>query len=145
MNRMSGAAFFVGLFLILAVSFASLPSATVGIPIRLAGLPYGGGDCRPVVVQVVQDGWVRLFGETLRAPQLPARLKQIFRTRSDFVVFVTAASDLPYAEVMAVIDAIVKDDYTVALITPAVDRCCCPSVLGYNWAKEQADRERRGR
>jgi hypothetical protein len=73
--------------------------------------------------------WTRLFGENLRVSQLPQQLERIFRTRAFRPVFIVLSDPgTVFGDVASVIDIAVREQYEVVLLTPAVNKCRCPTV-----------------
>jgi biopolymer transport protein ExbD len=114
---------FAGLFLTLAlISAVSLSSMPEGIFVYIAGTQE---DCvdnrRTIVATALRNGDVVLNQDTVKRANLENRLAEMLRTRAERFLFLKAEPDVPFQEVIEVIDAATKQAAHVAILTPFVD------------------------
>lgn len=135
---------FVSLYVVLAFTVLATSRSAKGLPVKIAYQAKRCGDGRTTVVRVLKNGNVRIFDngvqETKRA-ELADRLRAIFRTRAERVLFLTADSNLPFQSVADVIDISESVVDFVAIVTPAVAPGYClsmnfpPRFFDYNYVE----------
>jgi biopolymer transport protein TolR len=77
---------------------------------------------RTVVIQIAKDNSVKINQEDTQWPNLETRLVEIFKTRSDRVVFIKGDPDLDFASIAQAIDAAHGANIDkVGLMTPKVE------------------------
>ena len=122
---------FVSLFLILLVVVAAREPSH-GLSVQIAHQDKDCGDGRTVVARVLENGKVRLFGwprdEDLGRGEFADRLRVIYSTRSERVLFLMADSNLPFQSVAEIIDSAEKLGDFVAILTPRVEPGPCLSI-----------------
>jgi biopolymer transport protein ExbD len=75
----------------------------------------------PIVLEYSADRRITVNSETVAAPDLGARLREIYRARQDKTIWLLAAGSLRYGDVMEVIDAAKGAGVgKVGVITPAM-------------------------
>ncbi len=110
-----------GLFLTLTpiVFVCSGPSA--GLPVLTAKqIDCGDDDRRTVVIHVLQGGKVKLNMEDSDRVRLERRLHEVFKTRAEQVVFISADPQLSFHDVAEVIEIATKHVDNVALLSPGL-------------------------
>jgi biopolymer transport protein ExbD len=111
---------FAALFLLLIAIVVGFSPAT-GFNVTTARLePCGYDDRRVVVVQVLSHGGLRINVEDVKREDLDRRLEEISKTRAYRYVFLTADPDLPFEEVVQVIDSAAKQIDYIAILTPSI-------------------------
>jgi len=118
-----------------ALMFDSEYHVPTGLPVYLPVLPRNCADGSILVVQVHRCGSLNLNGESVDREGLANRLKEVFATRAERLLFVKGDPDVDFREVAQAIDiARMQADY-VALLTPSVEKemnerpfCCCLTI-----------------
>ena len=90
------------------------------------------------MLRVHRGGSLNLNMENVDRDGLQGRLREIFATRAERVLFVKGDSDLDFGEVAQVIDiARTHADY-IGLLTPSVEKemsenpfCCCLTIASH--------------
>ncbi len=101
---------------------------STGVRIRVArdtcACPSDTG--RIVVLHVLSDGALRINFEDVTRRELGARLKEIYETRAERMIYLTAEPDAPFEDVADVSGIAQKYVDNIMLITPrAMDTPCC--------------------
>lgn len=117
----------IDVLLVLLVIFMIIPHKRSGLPVELPQpAPI---DTRPVpqpeviVVQVQQDGSLRLNRTPIEWDRLQERLEQIFRLRANRVAFVQGGGETEFQVVARVIDTMrAAGVATVGLMTPGLEK-----------------------
>ncbi len=120
---------------VLVIDYYSRNPDIYGLPVYLAVPPKFCADGRTIVVHVHRGGSLNLNSETLERGGLENRLKEVFATRAERLLFVKGDPDVDFGEVAQIIDmARTQADY-VALITPSIEKdigerpfCCCLTI-----------------
>jgi len=101
-----------------------------GLPVQIAYEDKNCGDGRTIIARVLANGNVSFNGgvQEIQRSQLADRLKEIFRTMVERVLFIEADSSLPFRSVAEVIDISRRQVDLVAIRTPAVDARYCLSI-----------------
>lgn len=128
-----------GVFAILAVLVATLPRME-GHRVKL-GQPGQScvGEEEPVELVIESRGIVRLQGQVVALPELPAAVRKWMRPRAQRAVFVFAASEVDYGAVAGAIGALAREAEHIVLLTPrlaAAGRGCYR--IGPGWHREAA-------
>ena len=117
---------FAALFLILAAVVGHHWPSASGFFVLVAKRPAVDlCDQRTTIVDVADARWLRVYDgpvATWQTHELEGRLKGIFRTRAQAVVFITGDGDLPFRRIAEVIDIASRQADNVAILTPAVMR-----------------------
>jgi biopolymer transport protein TolR len=121
---------------VLVIDYYSRHPDIYGLPVYIAVPPKSCADGGPIVVQVHHGGSLNLNSETLERGGLENRLKEVFATRAERLLFVNGDPDVDFGEVAQIIDiARTQADY-VALITPSIEKdlrerpfCCCLTII----------------
>jgi biopolymer transport protein ExbD len=123
------AALLAATFFILTVHPAAFHHRSVGLQIKIAlAVPCRTNLIPGEIVRVLRPGLVRLNSEELTLDELDHRLETAFRGRTQRVVFVSGGGDLPFRDVVAVIEVALRHaDYT-ALVTPPVEHSVMPQT-----------------
>jgi biopolymer transport protein TolR len=119
----------MSLFLILMlISAAALCETPTGLPVRIAYQSNYCGDSRTTIAHVLENGNVRVLGDGIKdvkRGELASLLEDIFRTRSERVLFIKADPNLPFQSVAEVIDASREQVDFVALMPSAIKPGLC--------------------
>jgi biopolymer transport protein TolR len=121
---------------LLVLDYYSRNPDIYGLPVYIAVPPKSCGDGRTFVVQVHHGGSLNLNNETVERGGLEDRLKEVFATRAERLLFVKGDPDVDFGEIAQIIDiARAQADY-VALITPSIEKeirerpfCCCLTII----------------
>jgi biopolymer transport protein ExbD len=73
----------------------------------------------PIILAIGAEGDYRLNAEAVAAASLGTRLREVFAGRSDAVLFVQAADELPYQQVIAAMDTARGAGVNVLVALPA--------------------------
>jgi len=123
-----------GLFLALTPFMFVCRGPSTGLPVLTAQqVECGQDDRRTVVIQVLQSGKIKLNIEDSDRVRLGGRLHEIFKTRAEQVVFITADSQLPFQDVAQIIDIATKHVANVALVSPTqkMDLSHCLNITAW--------------
>jgi biopolymer transport protein TolR len=108
MHPMLNAAPFAALFLVLVPITIAIVKMPMGEAVQIATSncdpQWETADSRIVLAYVRDDGYVQLNSEMLKFEDLNRRLYEIFRTRSERVLFLSAAPDVRFQTVANIID-----------------------------------------
>jgi len=131
------------LLILLLVVAAREPSH--GLRVHIAYQDKDCGDGRTVVARVLGNGKVRLFGwprdEDLGRSEFADRIRVIYSTRSERLLFLMADPNLPFQSVAEIIDTVEKLVDWVAILTPRVEPGPClsihvqPTFTDYNYVE----------
>lgn len=120
---------------VLVIDYYSRNPDIYGLPVYIAVPPKSCSDGSTIVVQVHHGGSLNLHSETLDRGGLENRLKEVFATRAERLLFVKGDPDVDFGEIAQIIGiARTQADY-VALITPSIEKetsecpsCCCLTI-----------------
>jgi biopolymer transport protein TolR len=123
---------FCGLILLLLVA-VTIGDVSRGLPVQIAYQDQRcNDDRRDTFLEVLKNGDLRIFGsgapQDVKRSELARRLEEVFRTRSERVLFIKADSNLPFQSVAEVIDISKPHVSFVALLTPAVEAGLCSRI-----------------
>jgi biopolymer transport protein TolR len=116
------------MFAILIVMVVTACRVPTGQAVQIATPPGSAaceGDGRIVVAHVQKDSHVRLNSETVDLVGLDARLREIYGSRAERVLFVRADSEVPFQKIAEVIDIAKRQIEVVAILTPSVEKQPC--------------------
>jgi biopolymer transport protein ExbD len=114
---------FAALFLLLALLvFPTQTSHGYFAKIAVKRTNCGGDGPRTIVVHVAAANQVSINGEVLPHRGLEQRLREVFSTRAERLLFLTADPDVPFAQVVAAMDLAARHVDHVALLTPSVQQ-----------------------
>jgi biopolymer transport protein ExbD len=115
---------FVSIFLILTVLAASGSGGAKGLRVDIAQPSKGmcGDRDRLLFASVLPDGRVRLNEDYVEKGELAGRLAEIFRNRTESVIFVIPDPNVSFSQVAALLDVSHPRVNHVALLSHAVLR-----------------------
>ncbi len=91
------------LLVLLIIFMVITPMAQAGVDVRIPEV--GGGGDGPLVILVEKNGEVKLNNETYKSmTELESRLTEVYRFRTNKVIFVNAHASLPFQDVIKVMD-----------------------------------------
>lgn len=106
-----------------------------GLPVYFAELPRYCADGRTIVMTVHRGAAVNLNSEVWEHGRLEDRLREVYRTRAERLLFVRGDSDVDVVEVAQAIDIARTQIEYVVLLTPSIEKgirerpfCCCLGV-----------------
>ena len=105
-----------------------------GLPVYLAEPPKYCGDGKSLVVYALKDGSLKLNAESLKRDELANRLRDVFQTMAERLLVVKAGPDVPFQDVVQIIDIARTQANYVALLTPNIEKevadhfCCCLTI-----------------
>jgi biopolymer transport protein ExbD len=139
---------FVSLFLILTLISTAANKTANGLSVRIAHEDKDCGDGRTTVIRVLENGKVRIYAyprdEDLERGEFADRLRVIYSTRSERVLFLMADPNQSYQSVADVIDTSQKIVDFVAIVTSPVQPGYClsihfpPTFTDYNYVETPA-------
>ncbi len=112
------------LLVLLIIFMAVCPQMQYGLPAALPPRTETGPDTPPdiIVVQVFEDGTLRINRDPVRWQDLQYRLSEIFKMRASRVAFVRGDSGLEFGEIARAIDVMRGAGITtVGLMTPELE------------------------
>lgn len=117
----------IDVLLVLLVIFMIIPHKRAGLPVELPhpAPPEVRIDPQPeaIVIQVQQDGSLRLNQTPIEWDRLAQRLEEIFRNRVNHTAFVQGGGDTEFQVVARVIDTMRAAGVTsVGLMTPGLEK-----------------------
>lgn len=117
----------IDVLLVLLVIFMIIPHKRAGLPVELPqpAPPEVRIDPQPeaIVIQVQQDGSLRLNQTPIEWDRLEQRLEEIFRSRVNHTAFVQGGGDTEFQVVARVIDTMRAAGVTsVGLMTPGLEK-----------------------
>jgi biopolymer transport protein ExbD len=124
------------LFLTLTPIVFVRSGSPAGLPVLMAKeIDCGWDDRRNIVIHALQSGKLKLNMEDSDRVRLGERLHEIFKTRAEQVVFISADPQLSFQEVTEVIDIATKHVANVALLTPTLklDPSHCLTITPWPW------------
>jgi len=125
LSRFTVAGPLAALMLVLVVPFFAWQAqiGERGLPVYIAQVhhsPYG--QCWAAVLHISAKGPPMVNAEIETKEGLGERLKEVFSTRAQRVLFVKGDSDLAFGEVVRYIDMARGEGLPAALLTPGVER-----------------------
>jgi len=116
----------IDILLVLLVIFMIVtPLTPVGLPAAIpqAAAPETGPQPEVVVVQVLEDGTVRINQAPVRKEELQSRLEEIFKWRANRIAFVCGDNAVEFEKVAQVIDVMRTAGVDkVGLMTPQLEK-----------------------
>jgi biopolymer transport protein TolR len=117
----------IDILLVLLVIFMIIPHTQVGLDTVLPQASQTTAPPKPdvdvVVVQVLDDGTLRLNQEPVKWDTLRSRLEEVFKMRASRVAFVRGQDQVKFEEVARVIDIMRAAGVTsVGLLTPELEK-----------------------
>lgn len=133
--RMLNSAPFAALFMVLIPSALICTRPSTGLPVYIARMPAYCGDGSVFVLQLFQDGSLKLNVETVTITGLEDRLREVFKTRAERLLIVKADPGVVFEKVAQIIEIGNRQADYVALFTPSLERelqqrpfCCCLTI-----------------
>jgi biopolymer transport protein TolR len=115
----------IDILLVLLVIFMIIPHTQVGLDTKLPQASQSVATLEPdvVVVQVLDDGTLRMNQEPVKWDTLRSRLEEVFKMRASRVAFVRGEDQVKFEEVARVIDIMRAAGVTsVGLLTPELEK-----------------------
>jgi biopolymer transport protein ExbD len=117
----------IDILLVLLVIFMIIPHHQTGLD---AYLPQPAGpetkiehpEGAIVVVQVLEDGSLRINDETVSWDRLSPRLEEVFRERAHRIAFIRGEAPVEFRTVARVVDVMRQLDLSVGLLTPKLEQ-----------------------
>ncbi|SRR5579871_283721 len=116
----------IDILLVLLVIFMIIPHHSNGLD-TLLPQPAGPTIEPPapvavIVVQVRQDGSLKINEESVSWDRLSARLEEIYRERAQRIAFIRGDAPVEFATVARVVDVMRQLDLSVGLLTPKLEQ-----------------------
>ena len=119
--RTVNAAPLAALFLALTPFMFVCSAPSTGLPVLTTKqVDCGDDDQRSIVIHVLEGGKIKLNMEDSDRLKLGKRLGEVFETRAEQVVFISADPQLPFQDVAQIIDIATKHVDNVALLSPTL-------------------------
>jgi len=119
--RTVNAAPLAALFLALTPFMFVCSAPSTGLPVLTTKqVDCGDDDRRSIVIHVLEGGKIKLNMEDSDRLKLGKRLGEVFETRAEQVVFISADPQLPFQDVAQIIDIATKHVDNVALLSPTL-------------------------
>ena len=116
----------IDILLVLLVIFMIIPHHQTGLDTYL---PQPATDSQPpppepsvVVVQVQQDGSLKINEESVTWDRLSPRLDEVFKERARKIAFIRGDAPVEFATVARVVDVMRELDLSVGLLTPKLEQ-----------------------
>jgi|SRR5882672_4856723 len=116
----------IDILLVMLVIFMIIPHNQTGLD---AWLPQPAGPelkAPPpetvIVVQVREDGSLKINGESVSWDRLSARLEEVYKQRAQRIAFIKGDAPVEFATVARVVDVMRQLDLSVGLLTPKLEQ-----------------------
>lgn len=118
----------IDILLVLLVIFMIIPHHQTGLDVAI---PQSAEPNAPVktlddesviVVQVLQDGSLKINDESVSWDRLASRLDEVFKERARRIAFIRGEAPVEFAAVARVVDVMRQLDLSVGLLTPKLEQ-----------------------
>ena len=115
----------IDILLVMLVIFMIIPHYQTGLDTYL---PQPSTDSQPpppefvVVVQIQQDGSLKINEESVSWDRLSRRLEEVFKERARRIAFIRGEAPVEFATVARVVDVMRELDLSVGLLTPKLEQ-----------------------
>jgi|SRR5579859_4294278 len=115
----------IDILLVMLVIFMIIPHYQTGLDTYL---PQPSTDSQPpppefvVVVQIQQDGSLKINEESVSWDRLSPRLEEVFKERARRIAFIRGEAPVEFATVARVVDVMRELDLSVGLLTPKLEQ-----------------------
>src|SRR5215475_107255 len=114
----------IDILLVLLVIFMIIPHNQTGLD---TVLPQSAVDPPPpqdfvVVVQIQQDGSLKINEEPISLERLSPRLEEVFKERARRIAFIRGEAPVEFRTVARVVDVMRELDLSVGLLTPKLEQ-----------------------
>jgi biopolymer transport protein TolR len=115
----------IDILLVLLVIFMIIPHHQTGLDVAI---PQPAVDSPPpdpetvVVVQIQQDGSLKINDEPVSWERLAPRLGEVFKERARRIAFIRGDAPVEFASVARVVDVMRQLDLSVGLLTPKLEQ-----------------------
>ncbi|HEV2022424.1 MAG TPA: hypothetical protein VGQ94_07825 [Terriglobales bacterium] len=118
------------LLAIRAITRKQFPSQGYAIAVPLHMKPGACGDWRGTLVLLSKQGSIQINQQTIATNAFPSELQQIYRSRTERVLWVKADPQLDAQEVLTVIDHAnsAVPDLQIGLLTPTAEKEPCLAI-----------------
>lgn len=116
----------IDILLVLLVIFMIIPHHQTGLDAKLPQ-PAGPETEAPpreavIVVQVREDGSLKINEESVSWDRLSPRLEEVFKQRAQRIAFIRGDAPVEFATVARVVDVMRQLDLSVGLLTPKLEQ-----------------------
>ncbi len=116
----------IDILLVMLVIFMIIPHNQTGLDASLPQ-PAGPNIVPPhsegvIVVQVRQDGSLKINEEPVSWDRLSARLEEVYKQRAQRIAFIKGDAPVEFAAVAKVVDVMRQLDLSVGLLTPKLEQ-----------------------
>jgi len=115
----------IDILLVLLVIFMIIPHHQTGLDAMLpqpAGPETKAPPPEAVVVQVREDGSLKINEESVSWDRLSPRLEEVFKQRAQRIAFIRGDAPVEFATVARVVDVMRQLDLSVGLLTPKLEQ-----------------------
>ena len=116
----------IDILLVLLVIFMIIPHHQKGLDTQIPQPPAEKINPPPridvIVVQVLQDGSLKLNEEPVAWERLSPRLEEVFKQRAQRIAFIRGDAPVEFATVARVVDVMRQLDLSVGLLTPKLEQ-----------------------
>jgi len=114
----------IDILLVMLVIFMIIPHYQTGLDTYL---PQPAVDSKPeqdgvIVVQVGEDGSLKINEESVSWDRLSPRLEEVFKERARRIAFIRGEAPVKFATVARVVDVMRELDLSVGLLTPKLEQ-----------------------
>jgi biopolymer transport protein TolR len=116
----------IDILLVMLVIFMIIPHNQTGLDAKLPQPAGPNTVALPpelvVVVQIREDGSLKINDEPVSWDRLPARLEEVYRRRAQRIAFIKGDAPVKFATVARVVDVLRQLDLSVGLLTPKLEQ-----------------------
>ncbi|HWY43450.1 MAG TPA: biopolymer transporter ExbD [Candidatus Sulfotelmatobacter sp.] len=115
----------IDILLVLLVIFMIIPHHQTGLDAMLpqpAGPETKAPPPEAVIVQVREDGSLKINEESVSWDRLSPRLEEVFKQRAQRIAFIRGDAPVEFATVARVVDVMRQLDLSVGLLTPKLEQ-----------------------
>ena len=116
----------IDILLVMLVIFMIIPHHQTGLDTYLPQPPERSTKTPPdegvIVVQVREDGSLKINDESVSWDRLSPRLEEVFKERARRIAFIRGEAPVQFATVARVVDVMRQLDLSVGLLTPKLEQ-----------------------
>lgn len=115
----------IDILLVMLVIFMIIPHNQTGLDVAVpqpAGPELKAPPPEMVIVQVREDGSLKINDESVSWDRLSARLEEVYKQRAQRIAFIRGDAPVEFATVARVVDVVRQLDLSVGLLTPKLEQ-----------------------